>query len=60
MAAHLAAAYLAAGYAAESAHWYQRVQAERGRELAPGHPAIIAARVSLAHALVMAANPRTL
>lgn len=54
VAAHLAAAYLAAGYAGEAVHWYQRVLAERGRELAPGHPAIIAARVSLAKALVMA------
>ena len=57
VAAHLAAAYLAAGYAAESVHWYQRVLAERGRELAPGHPAIIAARVSLAQALIMAREP---
>ena len=36
VAAHLAAAYLAAGYAGEAVHWYQRVLAERGRELAPG------------------------
>src|ERR1700730_14288334 len=57
VAAHLAAAYLAAGYASEAVHWYQRVLAERGRELAPGHPAIIAARVSLAKALVMASEP---
>jgi tetratricopeptide (TPR) repeat protein len=57
VAGHLAAAYLAAGYAAEAVHWYQRVLAERGRELAPGHPAIIAARVSLAKALVMASEP---
>jgi tetratricopeptide (TPR) repeat protein len=57
VAADLAAAYLAAGYAAEAVHWYQRVLAERGRELAPGHPAIIAARVSLAKALVMAREP---
>ena len=57
VAAHLAAAYLAAGYAGEAVHWYQRVLAERGRELAPGHPAIIAARVSLAKALVMAGEP---
>jgi len=57
VAAHLAAAYLAAGYAGEAVHWYQRVLAERGRELAPGHPAIIAARVSLARALVMAGEP---
>ena len=54
VAAHLAAAYLAAGYAGDSVHWYQRVLAERNRELAPGHPAIIAARVSLAKALVLA------
>jgi tetratricopeptide (TPR) repeat protein len=57
VAAHLAAAYLTAGYAAEAVHWYQRVLAERGRELAPGHPAIIAARVNLAKALVMAREP---
>ena len=57
VAAHLAAAYLAAGYAGEAVHWYQRVLAERGRELAPGHPAIIAARVSLAKALVLAGEP---
>jgi tetratricopeptide (TPR) repeat protein len=57
VAANLAAAYLAAGYAAEAVHWYQRVLAERGRELAPGHPAIIAARVNLAKALVMAREP---
>src|SRR5271157_5566087 len=57
VAAHLAAAYLAAGYAGEAVHWYQRVLAERGRELAPGHPAIIAGRVNLAKALVMAAEP---
>jgi tetratricopeptide (TPR) repeat protein len=57
VAGHLAAAYLAAGYADEAVHWYQRVLAERGRELAPGHPAIIAARVSLAKALIMAGEP---
>jgi tetratricopeptide (TPR) repeat protein len=57
VAAHLAAAYLAAGYAGEAVHWYQRVLAERGRELAPGHPAVIAARVSLAKALIMAGEP---
>src|SRR6266700_217059 len=57
VAAHLAAAYLAAGYADEAVHWYQRVLAERGRELAPGHPAIISARVSLAKALIMASEP---
>jgi tetratricopeptide (TPR) repeat protein len=57
VAAHLAAAYLAAGYAGEAVHWYQRVLAERGRELAPGHPAIIAARINLARALVLAAEP---
>jgi len=57
VAGHLAAAYLAAGYADDAVHWYQRVLAERGRELAPGHPAIIAARVSLAKALIMAREP---
>ena len=57
VAAHLAAAFLGAGYASEAVHWYQRVLAERGRELAPGHPAIIAARVNLAKALVLAGEP---
>ena len=57
VAAHLAAAFLAAGYAGEAVHWYQRVLAERGRELAPGHPAIIAARVNLARALILAGEP---
>ena len=57
VAAHLAAAFLAAGYAGEAVHWYQRVLAERGRELAPGHPAIIAARVNLAKALILAGEP---
>jgi tetratricopeptide (TPR) repeat protein len=57
VAAHLAAAFLGAGYAGEAVHWYQRVLAERGRELAPGHPAIIAARINLAKALVLAAEP---
>jgi tetratricopeptide (TPR) repeat protein len=57
VAVHLAAAFLAAGYASEAVHWYQRVLAERGRELAPGHPAIIAARVSLAKALILAGEP---
>src|SRR5690349_21931036 len=57
VAGHLAAAYLAAGYADEAVHWYQRVLAERGRELAPGHPAIIAARVNLAKALILAGEP---
>jgi tetratricopeptide (TPR) repeat protein len=57
VAGHLAAAYLAAGYAGEAGDWYQRVLAERGRELAPGHPAIIAARISLAKALILAGEP---
>jgi tetratricopeptide (TPR) repeat protein len=57
VAAHLAAAFLGAGYASEAVHWYQRVLAERGRELAPGHPAIIAARINLAKALVLSGEP---
>jgi tetratricopeptide (TPR) repeat protein len=57
VAAQLAAAYLAGGYAADAVTWYQRVLAERGRELASGHPAIIAARVNLARALIMAGEP---
>ena len=57
VAAHLAGAYLAAGYGAEAVAWYQRVLAERSLDLAPGHPAIIAARVSLADALIVAGKP---
>ena len=57
VASHLAAAYLAAGYATEAVHWYQRGLAERGRELAPGHPAIITVRVSLAKARILAGEP---
>jgi tetratricopeptide (TPR) repeat protein len=57
VAAQLADAYLAAGYAADAVQWYQRVLAERGRETAPGHPAIVAIRVSLARALTMAGAP---
>ena len=59
VAAHLAAAYLAAGYAGEAVHWYQRVLAERGRELAPGHPAIIAARINLARPSSWPPSPAT-
>jgi tetratricopeptide (TPR) repeat protein len=57
VATHLAAAYLAAGYAGKAVVWYQRVLAERSRELAPGHPAIAAARVGLAQAVIMAGEP---
>jgi tetratricopeptide (TPR) repeat protein len=57
VAAHLAGAYLAAGYGAEAVAWYQRVLAERSLDLAPGHPAIIAARVRLADALIVAGKP---
>jgi len=57
VAAQLAAAYLAAGYAGEAVLWYQRVLAEQSRELAPGHPAITAARVGLARAFIMADEP---
>ena len=57
VAAQLADAYLAAGYAEDAVQWYQRVLAERGRETAPGHPAIVAIRVSLARALIMAGAP---
>jgi tetratricopeptide (TPR) repeat protein len=56
VAGHLADAFLAAGYA-EAVHWYQRVLAERARQLAPGHPAIIAARLSLARALILTDDP---
>ena len=54
VAAHLASAYLAAGYGAEAVAWSERVLAERSLDLAPGHPAIIAARVGLADALIVA------
>ena len=57
VAARLAAAYLAAGYADEAVLWYQRVLAEQGRELAPGHPTVAAARAGLARALIMAGQP---
>jgi tetratricopeptide (TPR) repeat protein len=57
VAAELAGAYQAAGYAAEAVTWYRRVLAERSLELAPGHPAVIGARVSLADALVAAGEP---
>ncbi len=57
VAAHLAGAYLAAGYAGEAVTWYRRVLAERSLDLAPGHPAIITARVSLADALIAAGDP---
>jgi tetratricopeptide (TPR) repeat protein len=57
VAAELAAAYLAAGNAAEAVQWHQRVLADRTRELAAGHPAIVAARVSLARALIMVGEP---
>lgn len=43
--------------AAEAVTWHQRVLAERGGELPPGHPAVIAARVSLARALIVAGQP---
>jgi tetratricopeptide (TPR) repeat protein len=56
-AARLAAAYLAAGNAAEAVQWHQRVLADRTRELAAAHPAIVAARVSLARALITVGEP---
>jgi tetratricopeptide (TPR) repeat protein len=58
VAAHLASAYLVAGYAAEAVAWSGRVLAERSLDLAPGHPAIIAARVSMADALIVAGRAR--
>ena len=57
VAAQLAAAYLAAGNAAEAVQWHQRVLADRTRELTPGHSGILAARVSLGRALIMAGEP---
>jgi tetratricopeptide (TPR) repeat protein len=53
----LAAAYLAAGNAEEGVQWYQRVLADRTRELASGDSAIGAARTSLARALIMDGEP---
>ncbi len=53
VADQLAAAYLAAGNAEESVLWYQRVLADRTRDLEPGHPSVAAARLSLARALIM-------
>jgi hypothetical protein len=57
VAARLAAAYLAAGYAEEAVLWYRRLLAERSRELPPGHSAIAAACVGLAEAFVLAGEP---
>ena len=57
VADQLAAAYLATGNAEEAVQWYQRVLADRTRELTPGHPAIVAARVRLARALIMVGEP---
>ena len=57
VAAHVAGAYLAAGYGGEAVTWYRRVLAERSVDLAPGHPAVIAARVSLAEAQIAAGEP---
>jgi tetratricopeptide (TPR) repeat protein len=57
VADQLAAAYLAAGNAEEGVQWYQRVLADRTRELATDDPAIGAARVSLARALIMDGEP---
>jgi tetratricopeptide (TPR) repeat protein len=56
VADQLAAAYLATGNA-DAVQWYQRVLADRTRELRPGDPAIVAARISLARALIIAGEP---
>ena len=58
VAARVAGAYLAAGYGAEAVTWYRRVLAERSVDLAPGHPAVIGARVSLAEALIVRGRGR--
>jgi tetratricopeptide (TPR) repeat protein len=50
----LAAAYLAAGQAAEAVSQFRWVLAERVRVLGPDHPSAIAARRDLGHALVAA------
>src|SRR6266480_6640627 len=50
VAGHLAAAYLAAGYADEAVHWYQRVLSEREKVLGRNHPDTIATTANLAAA----------
>ncbi len=60
VARRLAAAYLAAGDAAEAVQWYQRVLSDQTREMeatGSGHSGTVAARVSLARALIMAGEP---
>jgi tetratricopeptide (TPR) repeat protein len=52
----LAAAYLAAGQAAEAVSQFRWVLAERVRVLGPDHPSAIAARRDLGHALVAASQ----
>jgi len=52
----LAAAYLAAGQAAEAVSQFRWVLAERVRVLGPDHPSAIAARRDLGHALMAASQ----
>ena len=52
----LAAAYLAAGQAADAVSQFRWVLAERVRVLGPDHPSAIAARRDLGHALVAASQ----
>jgi tetratricopeptide (TPR) repeat protein len=53
----IAAAYLAAGRAAEAVSRYQWALADRARTLGRDHPATIAARLNLGRALVAANQP---
>ncbi len=55
---HLAAAFLAAGRAAEALPWFQRVLADRASQLGPEHPATIAFEMRLGRALIAAGRPR--
>ncbi|HUC57649.1 MAG TPA: tetratricopeptide repeat protein [Streptosporangiaceae bacterium] len=55
---HLAAAFLAAGRAAEAMPWFQRVLSDRTAQLGEDHPATIAFQVRLGRALIAAGRPR--
>jgi tetratricopeptide (TPR) repeat protein len=55
---HLAAAFLAAGRAAEALPWFQRVLVDRTTLLGADHPATIAFEVRLGRALILAGRPR--
>ncbi len=55
---HLAAAFLAAGRAAEALPWFQRVLADRAGLLGADHPGTIAFEMMLGRALIAAGRPR--